>query len=337
MERVMETITSSSNSQALIASRILADRLRRALNISTSRKVADPEPQEPDTRSFAERLQAQREAEDRARLFEKASSRPSQEVPGDDLFAALEAIALQEQSDMLDAMSERAKAHALAMEKETRKSVHAAHAPLRAAEPLPEPEPEPEHLLAPVPVDLRDEADRSEDADFRWEKKTLTGYDKRFMELREAEAKRDALIAQADTSEAGVKALKNALVKVAEAKRRLEKEKEFAESDKGRLIYRVNFWRANEGREDYNASRRKVRVEPNKPNITDDEKARREREKNRLKNKQLRDRKKAELAADEEKAERNREEARLRKQRQRERQRLQQAQQLETLPTFGIM
>ena len=96
-----------------------------------------------------------------------------------------------------------------------------------------------------------------------WKPVVLTPYDKRRMELRDVEAERDALLAKEPLTARDEQLLAVLNYKVARAQERFDQAIEFADSERGRAIYRINDWRRNEGREEYNAKRRKVRLRAN--------------------------------------------------------------------------
>lgn len=106
--------------------------------------------------------------------------------------------------------------------------------------------------------------EEDEDQDGRiWPALKLTAYDRRRNELRELEAKRDAILAKAEiTAEDRARLVKLSPL-IESAKIRFDREGERAKDDLWRKRRSIDEWRAGEGREQRNQSRRKVRAEPN--------------------------------------------------------------------------
>ncbi|MBL4917443.1 hypothetical protein [Szabonella alba] len=91
----------------------------------------------------------------------------------------------------------------------------------------------------------------------------LTPYDRRRNELRELEAKRDAILAQDEITDKDRQRLVVLAPLIERAQQRFDREGERARDDTFRLRRGIDDWRADEGREEYNAKRRKVRLHPN--------------------------------------------------------------------------
>ncbi|GHC17405.1 hypothetical protein GCM10007291_15220 [Gemmobacter nanjingensis] len=113
-----------------------------------------------------------------------------------------------------------------------------------------------------------------------WPVVKLTAYDRRRNELRELEAKRDALEAKSDLDDRERQTLATLIPVIAKAQERFEREGKRAKEDLWRKRRGVDEWRAGEGRDDYNAKRRKVRHHPNADlsDMTPDQKAQYERD-----------------------------------------------------------
>lgn len=96
-----------------------------------------------------------------------------------------------------------------------------------------------------------------------WSPVSMTPYDRRLKELRDLEAKRDAVLSKAERSNEDTMRLTCLEPLISQAQERFDSERKHAESDIGRLRYRIDNWRSNEGKDDYNASRRNKRDKPN--------------------------------------------------------------------------
>lgn len=108
-----------------------------------------------------------------------------------------------------------------------------------------------------------------------WEPVKLTAYDRRRLELRELEAKRDAITAQGEISDTDRTRLAKLAPLITRAQERFDRESQRALDDVWRKRRNIDDWRGDAGREEYNASRRKVRDHPNTDlsEVTDKEKA----------------------------------------------------------------
>ncbi|WP_439559893.1 hypothetical protein [Roseinatronobacter sp.] len=91
----------------------------------------------------------------------------------------------------------------------------------------------------------------------------LTAYDRRRMELRELEAKRDAIMAQDEISDSDQTRLAKLAPLISRAQERFDRESKRAQDDAWRKRRSIDAWRSDAGREEYNASRRKVRDHAN--------------------------------------------------------------------------
>lgn len=101
------------------------------------------------------------------------------------------------------------------------------------------------------------------DPDVIIEQPKLTPYDRRRMELRELEAKRDAILAGGEVSDDDQRRLAALAPLINEARKRFDLECKRATDDLWRERRSIDDWRAGEGREERNKSRRKVRTAPN--------------------------------------------------------------------------
>ena len=105
--------------------------------------------------------------------------------------------------------------------------------------------------------------DEYEDDEGRiWPVVKLTPYDKRRAELRELEAKRDAILSKSEQTSEDQKRLAVLAPLIDKAQARFEREGKRALDDTYRKRRGIDEWRAGEGREEYNAKRRD-RPEPN--------------------------------------------------------------------------
>lgn len=110
------------------------------------------------------------------------------------------------------------------------------------------------------PVESQDDDDEGP----IWEPVRLTPYDRRRQELRELEAKRDAILAKQDKTDDDHKRLVVLAPLITKAQARFDREAKRGMDDLWRKRRGINEWRESEaGRETYNSSRRKVRVAPN--------------------------------------------------------------------------
>ncbi|MGK9053119.1 hypothetical protein [Neorhizobium petrolearium] len=87
----------------------------------------------------------------------------------------------------------------------------------------------------------------------------LTPYDRRLKELRDLQAKREVLLTQPDNQ----RQLAALDYKLQEAQKRFDKETKRSTDDAWRWRRNIDAWRAGEGRERRNESRRKVRTVAN--------------------------------------------------------------------------
>ncbi len=105
--------------------------------------------------------------------------------------------------------------------------------------------------------------DEYEDDEGRiWPVVKLTPYDKRRAELRELEAKRDAILSKSEQTAEDRSRLTVLAPLIDKAQARFDREGKRALDDTYRKRRGIDEWRAGEGREDFNAKRRK-RPEPN--------------------------------------------------------------------------
>ncbi len=235
-----------------------------------------PAPVKIDTRSFAERLQAAREAEDRARLYAKRMVQVDVRTVDPAILAELDAIGTDDEARMLglpvfrmSALTDRELAESrAAYTARTRNAggriwdlLPPGSAP-RAGDEI-----EDEGIWRPRPVI----------ADYK------TRYDRAIFQRCEAQHAYDA-----DPSESAQNNLEVAWRRQCEALQASDDET-VQERD------RIDVWRAGEGREFYNASRRTVRASPNADlsGMTAEEKAAHEREQARLRKQRSRERAKA--------------------------------------------
>jgi hypothetical protein len=97
-----------------------------------------------------------------------------------------------------------------------------------------------------------------------WEPVKLTPYDRRRQELRELEAKRDAILAKQDRTDDDQRRLAALAPLITKAQARFDREAKRGMDALWRKRRGIDEWRESEaGRETYNSSRRKVRVSPN--------------------------------------------------------------------------
>lgn len=108
----------------------------------------------------------------------------------------------------------------------------------------------------------------------------LTAYDRRRIELRELEAKRDAIQAKAELTPEDRTRLAALGPVIAKAQERFEREVQRAKDDLWRKRRGIDEYRAGDGREEYNAKRRSVRQHPNADlsDMTDEQRAQYERD-----------------------------------------------------------
>lgn len=109
------------------------------------------------------------------------------------------------------------------------------------------------------PVESQDDYD---DEGPIWAEVKLTPYDKRRAELRDLEAKRDAIQAKGELTGEDQTRLAVLTPLIDKAQARFDRETQRALDDVYRKRRGVDDWRAGEGREEYNAKRR-ARDEPN--------------------------------------------------------------------------
>lgn len=95
-----------------------------------------------------------------------------------------------------------------------------------------------------------------------WDEVKLTPYDKRRAELRDLEAKREAILSKSEQTAEDVSRLAVLAPLIDKAQARFDREGKRALDDTYRKRRGIDEWRAGEGREEYNAKRRD-RPEPN--------------------------------------------------------------------------
>ena len=120
--------------------------------------------------------------------------------------------------------------------------------------------------------------DEYEDEDGRiWPVVKLTPYDRRRIELRDLEAKRDAIQAKGELTAEDQTRLAVLAPLIDKAQKRFDREGQRALDDVSRKRRAIDDWRAVEGREERNQARRKVRAEPNADlsDLTEDQKKQR--------------------------------------------------------------
>lgn len=91
----------------------------------------------------------------------------------------------------------------------------------------------------------------------------LTAYDRRRIELRELETQRDVIQSKAELDDRDRQTLAALAPVIAKAQQRFEREGKRAQDDLWRKRRGIDAHRAGEGREEYNAKRRNVRLQPN--------------------------------------------------------------------------
>ena len=108
----------------------------------------------------------------------------------------------------------------------------------------------------------------------------LTPYDRRMKELRDLQTRRDAITANGNIGTFGQRRLLVLEREIKVAQERFDHEGERARDDGWRARRGIDEWRADVGREQYNSSRRKVRVLPNADlsEMSPDQKAQYERD-----------------------------------------------------------
>ena len=107
------------------------------------------------------------------------------------------------------------------------------------------------------------EAHEDDDEGPIWDPIKLTPYERRFIELRELQGKRDAIAAGGDLSDYDQRRLLVLAWQIGKAQKRFDLEGERARDDDWRIRRAIDDWRGGIGREPYNSSRRKVRIMPN--------------------------------------------------------------------------
>lgn len=125
--------------------------------------------------------------------------------------------------------------------------------------------------------------DEYEDEDGRiWPVVKLTPYDRRRIELRDLEAKRDAIQAKGELTAEDQTRLAVLAPLIDKAQKRFDREGQRALDDVSRKRRAIDDWRAGEGREVYNAKRRGIRDQPNADlsELTPDQKKQRELDQN---------------------------------------------------------
>ncbi|MGA0539041.1 hypothetical protein [Neotabrizicola sp. VNH66] len=106
--------------------------------------------------------------------------------------------------------------------------------------------------------------DEYEDEEGRiWPVVKLTPYDKRRLALRELEAKRDTITAKGELTAEDQTRLAVLAPLIDKAQALFDREGQRAKDDTSRKHRGIDKWRAGDGREQRNQSRRKVRAEPN--------------------------------------------------------------------------
>ena len=130
---------------------------------------------------------------------------------------------------------------------------------------------------------MRNPAESQDDYDNEgpiYEPVKLTAYDRRRNELRELEAKRDAIQTKTELTPEDQTRLAVLAPLIDKAQARFEREGKRALDDTYRKRRGIDDWRAGAGRDEYNAKRRKVRQHQNADlaEMTDDQKAQYERD-----------------------------------------------------------
>lgn len=240
-----------------------------------------PVPDKLDVRSFAERLQADREAEDRARYLETCAREAEVCKPNPALLAALNAIGTDDETPLNAFLG--AQAHSSYARELSR--AQAAYAERASHDRIREAEGRVWDLLPPGTSPRA--GDEIEDEGV-WRPRPViadctTRYD-RAVFLR-CEAQRQY---QGDPTEEARKHLDAAWRRQAEALQASDDET-VQERD------RIDTWRAGEGREAYNASRRTVRAMPNADlsSMSDEKRAAHAREQARLRKQRSREKARA--------------------------------------------
>lgn len=106
-----------------------------------------------------------------------------------------------------------------------------------------------------------------DDGEIVVEKSAQSRYDKAFTRQREIEGKIAALTGKPELTAKERRDLALLEDRLTRAKDRMAKELERDQDDNARRQNNIDLWRAGEGREDYNANRRKTRPTPNAPRV----------------------------------------------------------------------
>lgn len=231
-----------------------------------------PAPEKKDARSFAERLQADREAEDRARYLETCAREAEAEVrkPNPALLAALNAIGTDDETPLnafLGAQSHSSYARELS-------KAQAAYTERASHDRIREAEGRVWDLLPPGTSPRR--GDEIEDEGVWRPRPVLADYKVRYDRALFARTEAQRLHDASPTEETR-RNLEAAIQRQSEALRA-------ADTETVQVRDRIDTWRAGEGREIYNASRRQKRQTANRDlsAMSDDEKAAHKREQARL-------------------------------------------------------
>ena len=113
-----------------------------------------------------------------------------------------------------------------------------------------------------------------------WDEVKPTAYDRRRNELRDLQAKRDAILSKTEQTAEDFSRLAVLAPLIDKAQSRFDREGKRALDDTYRKRRGIDDWRAGDGRDEYNAKRRKVREHANADlsDMTDDQKAQYERD-----------------------------------------------------------
>lgn len=229
-----------------------------------------PAPEKKDARSFAERLQADREAEDRARYLETCAREAEVRKPNPALLAALNAIGTDDEMPLnafLRAQSHSSYARELSM-------AQAAYAERASHDRIREADGRVWDLLPPGTSPRR--GDEIEDEGVWRPRPVLADYKVRYDRALFARTEAQRLHDASPTEETR-RNLEAAIQRQSEALRA-------ADTETVQVRDRIDIWRAGEGREIYNASRRQKRQTANMDlsAMSDEEKAAHKREQARL-------------------------------------------------------
>jgi hypothetical protein len=126
---------------------------------------------------------------------------------------------------------------------------------------------------------LAESQDTNDDCDIIRDEIRLTPYDRRRLELRKLEAKRDAILANPELSDRDRRRLAIVQFQVSKAQARMDLELDRDRDEGWRKLHAIDEWREGDGREQRNTSRRKVRnhANDNLSELTDVEKIKRKK------------------------------------------------------------